>query len=224
MLAAAAVGTVEYRSILEHIRSANPVIEYTQGTQFFKTWGFRLLLVGQGRSESFLLYILGVQMVTLQVLFYALYLGYVFCLSWPAVMLILLPHICAFWRLMVPETPVFVLACSYLSPSCSAGTCENVDLEKKELLIRPYPPGLEEDFTLPYDVPRQNHWRFESKGCKTNMRQWSMRFLSWRLVFVPALWGYQASAHLTSSTIISSNLGIYSLEIWDSKILMKQIG
>lgn len=62
MLAAAAVGTVEYRSILEHIRSANPVIEYTQGT------------------------------------------------------------------------------------------CENVDLEKKELLIRPYPPGLEEDFTLPYDV------------------------------------------------------------------------
>ena len=31
MLAAAAVGTVEYRSILEHIRSANPVIEYTQG-------------------------------------------------------------------------------------------------------------------------------------------------------------------------------------------------
>lgn len=62
MLAAAAVGTVEYRSILEHIRSANPVIEYTQGT------------------------------------------------------------------------------------------CESIDLEKKELLVRPYPPGLEKDFNVPYDV------------------------------------------------------------------------
>mmetsp|Transcript_64869 Transcript_64869/g.152510 ORF Transcript_64869/g.152510 Transcript_64869/m.152510 type:complete len:581 (+) Transcript_64869:62-1804(+) len=32
MLAAAAVGTVEYRSILEHIRSSNPTISYCQGT------------------------------------------------------------------------------------------------------------------------------------------------------------------------------------------------
>ncbi|OLQ00573.1 External NADH-ubiquinone oxidoreductase 1, mitochondrial [Symbiodinium microadriaticum] len=32
MLAAASVGTVEYRSILEHIRSSNPTIEYCQGT------------------------------------------------------------------------------------------------------------------------------------------------------------------------------------------------
>lgn len=31
MLAAASVGTVEYRSILEHIRSANPTIGYYQG-------------------------------------------------------------------------------------------------------------------------------------------------------------------------------------------------
>ena len=50
-----------------------------------------------------------------------------------------------------------------------------------------------------------------------------MRFLSWRLVFVPALWGYQAGdwAHPTS-TIISPNLGIYSPEIRDSNILMKK--
>lgn len=54
-------------------------------------------------------------------------------------------------------------------------------------------------------------------------RGWPMRFLSWRLVFVPALWGFQAGdgAHLTS-TIISPNLGIYSLQIRDSKILMKK--
>lgn len=32
MLAAASVGTVEYRSILEHIRSANPTIGYLQGS------------------------------------------------------------------------------------------------------------------------------------------------------------------------------------------------
>eukprot|EP00438_Fugacium_kawagutii_P035190 Skav232765 [mRNA] locus=scaffold1229:209585:214905:- [translate_table: standard] len=32
-------------------------------------------------------------------------------------------------------------------------TCESIDLEKKELLVRPYPEGLEEDFTVPYDVP-----------------------------------------------------------------------
>ena len=31
MLAATSVGTVEYRSILEHIRSSNPTIEYCQG-------------------------------------------------------------------------------------------------------------------------------------------------------------------------------------------------
>eukprot|EP00930_Biecheleria_cincta_P068101 TRINITY_DN5521_c0_g1_i1.p1 TRINITY_DN5521_c0_g1~~TRINITY_DN5521_c0_g1_i1.p1 ORF type:complete len:619 (-),score=69.26 TRINITY_DN5521_c0_g1_i1:108-1913(-) len=32
MLAAASVGSVEYRSILEHIRSANPTVSYLQGT------------------------------------------------------------------------------------------------------------------------------------------------------------------------------------------------
>ncbi|CAJ1457325.1 unnamed protein product [Effrenium voratum] len=62
MLAAASVGTVEYRSILEHIRSANPTIGYLQGT------------------------------------------------------------------------------------------CKSVDFEKKELVISPYPPGVESDFNLPYDV------------------------------------------------------------------------
>ena len=36
----------------------------------------------------------------------------------------------------------------------AAGTCESIDLEKKELLVRPYPPGLEKDFTVPYDVAR----------------------------------------------------------------------
>ena len=78
MLAAAAVGTVEYRSILEHIRSANPVIEYTQGTQFSRHGDFRLLRIDQRRSESFLLWILGVQMVRLQGRSYALYFGHVF--------------------------------------------------------------------------------------------------------------------------------------------------
>lgn len=70
--------------------------------------------------------------------------------------------------ILVPQGAFFDLPDS---PSCSAGTCENVDLEKKELLIRPYPTGLEEDFTLPYDVPWQNHW------CKTNMRQWSINMI-----------------------------------------------
>lgn len=36
---------------------------------------------------------------------------------------------------------------------CASGTCESIDLEKKELLVRPYPVGLEKDFTVPYDVP-----------------------------------------------------------------------
>lgn len=168
MLAAAAVGTVEYRSILEHIRSANPVIEYTQGTQFSRHGDFLLLLVDQGRSEPFLLHILGFQMVKLKERLKMHFILDTFgCISWPFPSSHKNVHSGASrcpWDL--PD-----------SPSCSAGTCENVDLEKKELLIRPYPPGLEEDFTLPYDVPWQNHWRFESKGCKTNMRQWSINMI-----------------------------------------------
>ena len=134
MLAAAAVGTVEYRSILEHIRSANPVIEYTQGTQFSRHGDFLLLLVDQGRSEPFLLYILGFQHFILDTFC---------CISWPFPSSYILV-------ILVPQGAFFDLPDS---PSRSAGTCENVDLEKKELLIRPYPPGLEDDFTLPYDVP-----------------------------------------------------------------------
>lgn len=62
MLAAASVGTVEYRSILEHIRSSNPTIEYCQGT------------------------------------------------------------------------------------------CQSVDVEAKQILVKPIPDGSEQDFNLPYDV------------------------------------------------------------------------
>ena len=40
-----------------------------------------------------------------------------------------------------------------LDPFFTVGTCESIDLEKKELLVRPYPPGLEKDFNVPYDVP-----------------------------------------------------------------------
>ena len=134
MLAAAAVGTVEYRSILEHIRSANPVIEYTQGTQFSRHGDFLLLLVDQGRSEPFLLYVLGFQHFILDTFC---------CISWPFPSSYILV-------ILVPQGAFFDLPDS---SSRSAGTCENVDLEKKELLIRPYPPGLEDDFTLPYDVP-----------------------------------------------------------------------
>ena len=126
MLAAAAVGTVEYRSILEHIRSANPTVEYYQGAYLCCSPG--ILCARFLRNND--LYRVKCQHSSIRRTF------------------IKLQH---FWTQQIPLYHQALLLVLLLADE--SGTCESIDMEKKELQIKAFPPSLEEDFTLPYDVP-----------------------------------------------------------------------